>query len=151
MTITLNHTIVVCHDKHQSARFLADILGLEISGVWGPFVSLVVPPVALDFIDITDYQAAKSDLIEPQHYAFLMNEEEFDGVFDRIKAAGIEYFADQFLEEAGQINHNYDGRGVYLRDPSGHIIECITQPYKGTPHGAEKGRWSGAIDQITEA
>ena len=28
MSVTLNHTIVRCTDKHASARFLADILGL---------------------------------------------------------------------------------------------------------------------------
>ncbi|MFE4665538.1 VOC family protein [Streptomyces sp. NPDC056716] len=150
MTITLNHTIVVCSDKHESAAFLAGVLGLEASEVWGPFISVVVPPVALDFIDVADYQAATSDAIAPQHYAFLMDEEEFDGVFDRIRSSGIAYFADQFLEEAGKINHHYDGRGVYFRDPSGHIIECLTQPYTGTPHGVEKGRWSGALDQATE-
>ncbi|MGW4031031.1 VOC family protein [Streptomyces sp. NPDC004838] len=151
MTITLNHTIVACRDKRESAEFLATILGLTASDQWGPFISVVVPPVALDFIDVTDYQAATSDTVQPQHYAFLMDEEEFDGAFDRIKAAGVEYFADQFLEEAGQINHHYGGRGVYFRDPSGHIIECLTQPYSGTPHGAEKGRWTGALDQASGA
>jgi hypothetical protein len=37
MTIELNHTIVGATDKHASARFLADILGLPVGADVGPF------------------------------------------------------------------------------------------------------------------
>ena len=31
MTIVLNHTIVPAHDKHEAARWFAQIMGLRVS------------------------------------------------------------------------------------------------------------------------
>jgi hypothetical protein len=42
--------------------------------------------VALDF-------ATADRPISPQHYAFLVSEEDFDGIFARIQAEGIPYWA----------------------------------------------------------
>lgn len=33
------------------------------------------------------------------------------------------------LGDAGEINHNDNGRGVYFKDPDGHLLEIITSPY----------------------
>lgn len=30
-----------------------------------------------------------------------------------------------------QANHHDGGRGVYFRDPNGHLLEIITRPYGG--------------------
>jgi hypothetical protein len=38
MPVELNHTIVHATDKHASARFLADVLGLAEPTTYGPFV-----------------------------------------------------------------------------------------------------------------
>ena len=38
-------------------------------------------------------------------------------------------WADPGQTEAGQINHNDGGRGVYFEDPDGHLLEIITRPY----------------------
>lgn len=38
MTIVLNHTIVPVSDKHRGAAFLADLLGLVVDPLAGPFV-----------------------------------------------------------------------------------------------------------------
>ncbi len=52
MTVQLNHTIVAAHDKQASARFLADLLGLEVSEPYGPFVPVAIPNgVTLDYLD----------------------------------------------------------------------------------------------------
>lgn len=78
MTVQLNHTIVAAHDKHASARFLADILGLDVSPQYGPFVPVEIPNgVTLDYMDTPG-------AITPQHYAFLVSEAEFDTVFARM-------------------------------------------------------------------
>lgn len=124
MTIQLNHTIVHARDKKVSAHFLADLLGLEVQPQYGPFLPVVTGnEVALDYAD-----AAEGE-ITPQHYAFLVSEEEFDAVFGRIKAAGIRYYADPRLSRPGEINHNDGGNGVYWTDPDGHVLEIITRPY----------------------
>jgi catechol 2,3-dioxygenase-like lactoylglutathione lyase family enzyme len=123
MTVELNHTIVAAHDKKASARFLADLLGLEVSPPYGPFVPVGIPNgVTLDYLD-TD------GAITPQHYAFLVSEEEFDRIFARIRAAGLTYWADPYHRRPGEINHNDGGRGTYFDDPNGHRLEILTRPY----------------------
>jgi catechol 2,3-dioxygenase-like lactoylglutathione lyase family enzyme len=64
-----------------------------------------------------------------QHYAFLVSEQEFDGIFGRIRAMGLDYWADPARTRLGEINHNDGGRGVYFLDPDGHVLEAITRPY----------------------
>jgi catechol 2,3-dioxygenase-like lactoylglutathione lyase family enzyme len=124
MTVQLNHTIVWCRDQQVSANFLSEILGLPAPTRFGPF--LVVETgngVSLDFDDVVDRE------ITSQHYAFLISEEEFDQIFGRIRERGLEHWADPGLRRAGQINHNDGGRGVYFKDPDGHLLEIITRPY----------------------
>ena len=124
MSIALNHTIVQATDKKASADFLATLLGLEVAPQYGPFLPVVTGnEVALDFADAGD------NPITPQHYAFLVSEDEFDAVFGRIQDAGLTYYADPYRTRPGEINHNDGGRGVYWLDPDGHVLEIITRPY----------------------
>ncbi|MFI9174176.1 VOC family protein [Streptomyces lincolnensis] len=123
MTVELNHTIVAAHDKHASARFLADILGLSVSPQYGPFVPVRIPNgVTLDYLDT-------SGPITPQHYAFLVSEDDFDTIFARVRAAGLTYWADPGHRRPGEINRNDGGRGAYFDDPDGHSLEILTRPY----------------------
>lgn len=123
MAVELNHTIVAARDREESAEFLAHILGLEVGEPVGPFV-----PVATANGVTLDYATADGE-VTAQHYAFLISEEEFDASFGRIRAAGIDYWADPHGQRPGEINHNDGGRGVYFFDPSGHGMEIITRPY----------------------
>ncbi|MFJ8209631.1 VOC family protein [Streptomyces sp. NPDC096033] len=126
MSVQLNHTIVHSRDNRESAEFLAHILGLEVGPEWGPFIPVETGNgVTLDFATIP------AGSITPQHYAFLVSEEEFDSAFEKIRAGGVEYFADPHRKHPGEINHNDGGRGVYFLDPVGHAMEIITRPYGG--------------------
>jgi len=123
MSVRLNHTIVWCRDKHASAQFLVDILGLSQPKIFGPFLVVELGnDVSLDFHE----QEGK---IAKQHYAFLLSEKEFDDVFGRIRERRLDYWADPARRRAGEINHNDGGRGVYFDDPDGHFLEIITRPY----------------------
>ena len=123
MSVSLNHTIVHCTDKHASATFYTEILGLPEPTTYGPFVVVdVANDVSLDFAD--DHGPA-----HPQHYAFLVGEDEFDHIFGRIQERGLAYWADPGRRRPGEINTNDGGRGVYWEDPSGHFLEIITRPY----------------------
>jgi catechol 2,3-dioxygenase-like lactoylglutathione lyase family enzyme len=122
--VQLNHTIVAARDKRRSAAFFTDILGLEPATTFGPFAVVRLDnDVSLDFID--------DDHVHPRHYAFLVAEEEFDEIFARIRARGLEFWADPFEHQPGEINTNDGGRGVYWHDPDGHVLEIITRPYGG--------------------
>lgn len=124
MAVELNHTIVHATDKRASAEFLAGLLGLEVRPQFGPFLPVVTANgVALDFAD------AGERGVTPQHYAFLVSEDEFDAIFGRIADAGLTYYADPHRQRPGEINHNHGGRGVYWADPDDHSMEIITRPY----------------------
>ncbi len=123
MTVELNHTIVPAHDKEASARFYARIFGFEYQGPLGHFAPIRIPSQALTL----DFDEWKSFL--PQHYAFKVSEEEFDVIFARVKEEGLAYGSGPFEPENGEINHWNGGRGVYFRDPSGHLLELLTRDY----------------------
>jgi extradiol dioxygenase family protein len=125
MPVQLNHTIVQTSDKRHSAPLLARLLGLPEPTEYGPFLVVqVTNDVSLDFID-------NPGTIHPQHYAFLVTEEEFDQIFERITAQGLTYWADPGHRQPGRINTNDGGRGLYWSDPNEHSLEIITRPYGG--------------------
>ena len=126
MTVLLNHTIVWCRDKKESARYLTDTLGLPEAKPFGPFMVVEMGNgVSLDYHDLSEAEGE----IASQHYAFLVSESEFGEIFGRIQTAGQDYWADPGLKRKGQINRNDGGRGLYFKDPDGHLLEIITRPY----------------------
>ncbi|MFZ2530309.1 MAG: VOC family protein [Rhodococcus sp. (in: high G+C Gram-positive bacteria)] len=128
MPVELNHTIVHATDRDASARFVADILGLDAPTLFGPFQIVQVAGVSLDFM-------AGSGPVRPQHYAFLVGESEFDEIFGRIRERDLDYWADPGHRRLGEINTNDGGRGVYWDDPDGHNLEILTRPYGGDKQG----------------
>ena len=125
MPVQLNHTIVRVRDKRESATFLAEVLGVGPPTAFGPFLVVEVDnDVSLDFAD--DHGP-----VHPQHYAFLVSEEEFDLIWARIRDRGLVFWADPFHHRPGGINTNDGGRGLYWQDPDGHNLEIITRPYGG--------------------
>ena len=120
MAISLNHTIVPARDKEVAARFFSRTFGLEMGAPSGAFIPVrVEPSLTFAFADAEGF--------EPHHYAFLVSEEELDGIFTRLKRDGISYSADPYGQELGRINHRKGGRGFYFRDPDGHILEVLTR------------------------
>jgi catechol 2,3-dioxygenase-like lactoylglutathione lyase family enzyme len=123
MTIQFNHTILYAHDSEASAKFLAEMLGLPAPARWGPFVVVKTDNgTNLDYMD-TDGE------ITSQHYAFLVDEPDFDAIFARVRARKLPYWADPGQTQQDQINHHDGGRGLYFEDPNGHFLEIITRPY----------------------
>jgi catechol 2,3-dioxygenase-like lactoylglutathione lyase family enzyme len=125
MGISFNHTIVAAHDKQECARFLAELFGLPDPQPFGPFMVVGLDHGAsLDYAEVPD-----GDEIRPQHYAFLVSEADFDAIYGKIAARGLQHWADPRRQRPGQINHRDGGRGVYFPDPAGHNMEILTRPY----------------------
>ncbi len=125
MPVQLNHTIVNVRDKHEAATFLAGILGVPAPTSYGPFLIVQVDnDVSLDFADV-----GLDGTVHPQHYAFLVAEDEFDQILARIRDRDLTYWADPFQRQPNEINANDGGRGLYWHDPNGHVLEIITRPY----------------------
>ena len=120
MNIRLNHTIVPARDKEAAARFFAQIFGLRYDGPMGHFA-----PVRINEDLTLDFDNAES--FEHHHYAFQVGDEEFDAIFQRIREARIPYGSGPRSLEDGQLNSRKGGRGVYFRDPNGHVLELLTR------------------------
>jgi catechol 2,3-dioxygenase-like lactoylglutathione lyase family enzyme len=129
MPVKLNHTIVHAANKQQSAAFYADVFGFDAPVAFGPFLEVeTANEVTLAVLETDE----KFDI---QHYAFLVSDDEFDQIFERVQSRGLDYWADPAMRTKGEINRHFGGRGVYFRDPGGHLLEIITKPY---------GRWEDA-------
>lgn len=124
MTIQLDHTIVPSRSQARSARLLAELLGVPWAekGI-GQFSPVYVNDgLTLDFQD-TDEE------FPVYHFCFRVEEEEFDSILERIKAAGIKYRSNVRGSVDMQINTQFGGRMVYWNEPDGHQWEMLTVSY----------------------
>ncbi len=125
MSIKFNHTIIAARDKKQSANFLTELFDLPEPQPFAHFLTVTVAnDVSLDYAEVPDGQD-----LRPQHYAFLVSEDEFDAIYGKIRERGMDHWADPRGSRPGEINHNDGGRGVYFQDPAGHYLEILTRPY----------------------
>jgi catechol 2,3-dioxygenase-like lactoylglutathione lyase family enzyme len=120
MTIILNHAIVPARDKVAAAKFFAAIFGLkrERTGHFAPV--RVNKTLTLLFDDEPEF--------ESHHYAFHVGNREFDAILGRIKKAKISFGSAPWSLDDGKLNDWNGGRGVYFRDPNGHVLELMTVP-----------------------
>lgn len=119
--IELNHTIVASRDPRAGARFLAEVLGLPGPTGYGPFaVVATANGVSLDHLS--------ADQVVPQHYAFLVGDDEFTAVAGRLRERGLATWADPGHRTPGE-NAADGGRGLYFDSPDGHNLEILTRPY----------------------
>jgi catechol 2,3-dioxygenase-like lactoylglutathione lyase family enzyme len=130
MAILLDHLIVPSHDPVSSAQFLATILEAPWETERGHFTPVYVnETLTLDF--------AQREHFDSHHYCFHVNDEEFDGIFARVRAAGIPYRSTPLGPEDLQLNTRMGGRNFYWNDSDGHIWEVLTVSYArqhpGTP------------------
>jgi catechol 2,3-dioxygenase-like lactoylglutathione lyase family enzyme len=121
VTIVLNHTIVPARDKRAAARFFAEIFGLELNEATDHFAPVRVnDSLTLLFDDDSSFDS--------HHYAFHVSAAEFDAIFARVKAAGIPYGSAPWSLDDRKLNDWNGGRGVYFKDPNGHVLELMTVP-----------------------
>ena len=121
MDTVLDHTIVPAIDPQESVGFYTTVMGFQHEGKVGPFdVVRVNQDLTLDI--------AQAEPTAMHHYAFAMDRDTFDAIFDRIKAAGLAYgdgpFSSTNMRGPGKA-HGARGLAdsVFFHDPSGHMIE----------------------------
>lgn len=120
---TFNHTIIASKNRDESAAFYRNLIEASEAPSWGPFRNILLEGgVMLQF-------AEPPVEIQMQHYAFLVDDELFHRAYARLVEWDVTHWADPQMTRPGETNTEHGGRGVYFKDPAGHAIELITQPY----------------------
>ena len=121
MPLQLDHLILAVADREASIAFYTGVLGLAYEGERPPFTVIRVTP---DLV----LQLAAWGTKGGEHLAFAMTRAEFDRVFARVRADGIEY-GDSF-DSVGNMRGPGEepgargiGKALYFFDPSRHLIE----------------------------
>ena len=105
----LNHTIVASPDRWAGARFLTEVLGLP-----EPVASARFAVVTTG--DGVSHGLHAVDRGRPEHYAFLVGDDEFGAVRDRLRERGLPTWADAWLSDVrGAVG--YDRQHATGRDP----------------------------------
>ena len=128
---TLDHIILKVNNLEDSVAFYTTILGFTNEGMDGPFT---VIRVNRDFvIQLSPYGTAGSE-----HYAFSVSMDEFNRIFDRIRAAGIEYGPS--FDTVGSNTGPGEETGaqglaptLYFNDPDKHLLEIRTYGETSVP------------------
>ena len=124
MGIVLDHTIVPVRDREEAAQFYSQIFGFDDLGEVGPFIAVRVnDSLNLDFRHSDDFHSI--------HYAFAMDASEFEETFARIRESGIAYgdspsHQDNMKGPGMTAGAKGQGKAVYFKDPSGHVLEIKT-------------------------
>jgi catechol 2,3-dioxygenase-like lactoylglutathione lyase family enzyme len=121
MPIGLDHTIIPSKDQEEGAKLFAKLFGLKYEGKWGHFSPVKVNDLSMDWDTRQSF--------ESHHYAFLVTDEEFDQILERVKAEGMKFGSGPMSQDDMEINHLHTGRGFYYHDPDGHSFEVITHTY----------------------
>jgi catechol 2,3-dioxygenase-like lactoylglutathione lyase family enzyme len=121
MAIALNHTIVPARDKEAAAQFFARLFGLTCDSPADHFT-----PVRVN--DTLTFLFTNAAAFESHHYAFHVNEKEFDDIFRRVQEAELTYGSTPWSLDDRKFNDWNGGRGVYFKDLDGHLHELMTVP-----------------------
>jgi catechol 2,3-dioxygenase-like lactoylglutathione lyase family enzyme len=129
MAIQLDHLIVPSHNPVDSAKSLAHLLGVPWETGRGHFTPVYVnDTLTLDFDE--------RDGFASHHYCFHVSDEEFDGIFERVRNAGIVYRSTPTGPDDLKLNTRLGGRNFYWRDSDGHNWEVLTVSYARQEAGA---------------
>jgi catechol 2,3-dioxygenase-like lactoylglutathione lyase family enzyme len=117
----LDHIILKVNDLAASIAFYTHIMGFTSEGADGPFTVIRVAP---------EFQMQLAPWGTPgyEHYAFAVSETDFESIFERVKAAGIDYGPtfdsvgcnDGPGRESGAMG---EAPTLYFSDPNKHLIE----------------------------
>lgn len=122
MAILLDHLIVPSRTPVHAAQGLAELLDVPWEAGSGHFTPVYVSAtLTLDF--------AQGEQFDNHHYCFHVSDEEFDGIFARVRAAGIPYRSTPMGADDLQLNTQRGGRNFYWNDSDGHIWEVLTVSY----------------------
>jgi catechol 2,3-dioxygenase-like lactoylglutathione lyase family enzyme len=129
MRIRLDHLTIPCRDRVASAGRLAELLGVPWAeqGAIGTYSPVYINArLTLDF-------AQCDDAFTKQHYCFQVEQEEFDAILARMKAAGVPFRSLALGPDDHRASSVHGGHRIYWNEPDGHVWELLTVSYKRQP------------------
>ena len=117
----LDHTIIPVKDKEIASQLMTRLMGWRFLGVRGSQGHVRVnETLVVRFDDKDSDQEHRS-----HHFAFCVQEQEFDEILDRLVAEGLEYGTSSRVKNMQWDNLN-GGRRIFFNDPDGHSFELMT-------------------------
>ena len=111
-------------------QLFAEIFDLTVKPSEGRFAQVPIDEhLTIDFADDEHTRGILHfvpEQLESHHYAFHVTDEEFDGIFGRVKAKGLAYGSGPTTETDGQVADRRGGRAFYFRELNGHLLEVMT-------------------------
>jgi catechol 2,3-dioxygenase-like lactoylglutathione lyase family enzyme len=120
----LDHITITSSDPARSARFYAEVLGLEPSYEWPGEITMLKS--GSTFLAIAHWAHGKSSTEQPaitvDHFAWRVDQKTYESAPGELRAKGI------------AIDHESDYgicRSLYFRDPDGHLVELVCYELTG--------------------
>ena len=118
---TLDHLIVKVNDLHASIAFYTSVLGFAHDGRDGPFGVIRVNPQLVLLLAPYGTQGF-------EHYAFAVSSSDFEAIFSRIRAAGIDHgpsfdSVGTNTGPGGDTGARGMATALYFNDPNRHLLE----------------------------
>jgi catechol 2,3-dioxygenase-like lactoylglutathione lyase family enzyme len=120
MAITIDHLVLPARDNEASARFFAEVMGREYAGPDRHFAPVRVSETfTLTYMNVQEFSVV--------HFAFHIEEADFDSILARLRARGVSYGNDPRDPTNLRTDHPFGGRGFFFLDPNGHLLEVMTK------------------------
>jgi catechol 2,3-dioxygenase-like lactoylglutathione lyase family enzyme len=120
MPVSIDHLALPAADAEASARWFAEILGLQAPLPDGPDEDMF--NVRLN--DSTCVLFVSEPAGPSHHVAFAVSAAEFTTIVDRLRHRGVDFGNDPEAPTNGRIEDVLGSQGrVYFRSPDGHFLE----------------------------
>ena len=117
----LDHTVIPVKDKEVASKLMARIMDWEFLGVRGSQGHVRVNNTLVLRFD--EKEGASEN--RPHHFAFHVEDGEFDTILERLVAEGLTYGTSP-REMNMEWNELNGGRRIFFRDSNGHSFELMT-------------------------
>lgn len=123
MKITIDHVVLPAFDYEVSARFFANIMGLEYNGVDKDAAHFAPVRVNEDFTLVF----MDSANLQGQHVGFHISEDKFAQIQKNLGAANVKYGDRPRASENMKTDHPFGGQGLFFVDANSHLFEVFTK------------------------
>ncbi len=122
----IDHLALVTCDAERAARFFIDLLGFKETGRLqtshsGTIIFVSLGGTQIELFGYGDKRAARGDDKSVGFKHLALRVEDIDGEYERLKAAGVEFYMVPTTVESGL-------RIAFFRDPDGNSLELMQRP-----------------------